>query len=176
MLEYLKQTVHAAAERLKKVPAAPRAVAGGVALGMFWSFTPLLGLKNVLSISSAWVCRCSKLAAVLTVSAHDIITPLWPFILRWEYDLGFWFLHHHFPHRLSGDLLHLKNWFNADLLKILWPTFLGSLLFAVPSALISYWIVDRSLHRYHLKHRAAEPPLEGAAPSAPTLQAEKSNP
>ena len=60
----------------------------------------------------------------------------------------------------------MKNWFNADLLKILWPTFLGSLVFALPSALISYWIVDRSLRRYHRKHPNASAPQATAQDSA----------
>jgi peptidoglycan/LPS O-acetylase OafA/YrhL len=38
-------------------------------------------------------------------------------------------------------------------LEVLWPTFVGSLLFAVPCALISYWIVERSLEKYaRLRH------------------------
>jgi uncharacterized protein (DUF2062 family) len=44
----------------------------------------------LLSIIFAWICRCSKLSAVLAVAFHDILTPIWPVVLRWEYQLGFW--------------------------------------------------------------------------------------
>jgi len=143
------------AARLKEIRAAPRAVAGGAAIGIFWAFTPLLGLKSLLSLLFAWIFRCSKLAAVLAVTFHDILTPIWPIILRWEYDFGFWILSHphHFPKRLSMEEAHIKYWLHFSKLEVLWPTFVGSLLFAVPCALISYWIVERSLDRYaRLRH------------------------
>jgi len=37
----------------------PNAIAGGVAIGIFFGFTPLVGLKTLLSIFFAWPsCRC----------------------------------------------------------------------------------------------------------------------
>ena len=52
-----------------------------------------------------------------------------------------------------GHFLHLKT------LDYLWPTCLGSILFAVPIAVISYWLVERSLERYEQKHdRHLTPP------------------
>jgi peptidoglycan/LPS O-acetylase OafA/YrhL len=48
---------------------------------------------------------------------------------------------------------HIKYWLHFSKLEVLWPTFVGSLLFAVPCALISYWIVERSLEKYaRLRH------------------------
>jgi uncharacterized protein (DUF2062 family) len=121
-----------------------------VAIGIFWAFTPLLGLKTLLPIFFAWAFRCSKISAALAISASGILTPVWLFVLRWEYDLGFWILSypHHFPHRLSGQNAHLKYWFHWTTLEILWPTFLGSLLFSGPLALISYLMAKKSLNRY----------------------------
>ena len=146
----LTQFVKSRFEQLEQIRDAPQAVAGGVAIGMFWGFTPLLGLKTLLSILLAWAFRCSKIAAVITVSLHDILTPIWPVILRWEYDLGFWILSHphRFPMRLSMKEAHLNYWLHLKRLEILWPMFIGSLLFAVPFALISYWIVEQFLERY----------------------------
>jgi len=147
---HLKLFVKEQYARLKQIRDTPQAVAGGVAIGMFWGFTPLLGLKTLLSIFVAWAFRSSKIAAVITVSLHDILTPIWPVILRWEYDLGFWILSHphHFPQRLSMKEAHLNYWLHLKRLEILWPMFVGSLLFAVPFALISYWIVEQLLERY----------------------------
>ena len=140
--------------QIKQIRDAPHAVAGGVAIGMFWGFTPLTGLKSVLSILFAWVFRCSKLSAVLTVAFHDIFLPIWPIILRWEYDLGYWILSHphRFPPRLTMGKIHWGDWFHWKTLQFLWPTCLGSILIALPLALLSYWAVERSLERYERTH------------------------
>ena len=160
-----KQILQSAYERLRKVPASPRIVAGGVAVGMFWAFTPLLGLKTLLAFLSAWSIRCSKVAAIIAVSLHDFLTPMWPLFLRWEYDLGFYVLHHHFPKRLSINGFHIKYWLHWNTFRILWPTLLGSLAFAVPSAIISFFIVELSLRQYQ-KRRAKADAEAGAAPPA----------
>ena len=145
----LKQYVKRCYARIERIRAAPRAVAGGAAIGMFWAFTPLVGLKTLLAILFAWACRCSRVSAALAVTFHDILTPVWPVFLRWEYDLGFWILSHphHFPKRLQEEDAHIRYWLHWSTLEILWPTFVGSLFFAVPFALISYWIVEQSLRR-----------------------------
>jgi uncharacterized protein (DUF2062 family) len=151
----LKQFVKRNYERLKQIRDAPRAVAGGAAIGTFWGFTPLLGLKTLLSILFAWIFRCSKISAAVAVSIQDILTPVWPVILRWEYDLGFWILSHphHFPKRFREEDAHLRSWLHWRTLEILWPTLVGSLLFAAPLAVISYWAVERSLKRYERRRR-----------------------
>ncbi len=154
----LREFIKSRYERLKEIRDAPRAVAGGVAIGMFWGFTPLTGIKTLLSIFCAWLLRCSKIAAVITVSFHDVLSPIWPIFLRWEYDLGFWILSHphHFPKKLSMKEAHLRYWLHFNKLELIWPTFVGSLLFAVPIALISYWVVERSLERYRRKREAQQ--------------------
>jgi len=148
-----KQFLQRYAERIERIRAAPRAVAGGVAMGMFWAFTPLVGLKTLLAILGAWMFRWSKISAALTVAFHDILTPVWPIFLRWEYDFGFWILSHphHFPERLRVADFHLDYWLHWDRLEILWPTFVGSLVFGVPSALISYGVVELLLRRHFRK-------------------------
>ena len=56
--------------------------------------------------------------------------------------------------------VRLKYWFHLKMLEILWPMFVGSLLFAVPFALISYWIVEQSLLRYeHIRQRRHNSPV-----------------
>ena len=142
-------------QRLREIRDAPHAVAGGVAIGIFLGFTPLLGLKTLLSIFFAWVFRCSKTAAAIAVSLHDVLTPIWPVILRWEYDLGYWIISHphHFPQKLVFTDAHMAHWLHLSTLQILWPTFLGSLLFATPAALLFYWITKLLLVRHQLKRQ-----------------------
>lgn len=161
-LSNLKQWVKIRYQQIKQIRDTPHAVAGGVAIGMFWGFTPLLGLKTLLSLLFAWICRCSKIAAVITISLHDILTPIWPMVLRWEYDLGCWILSrpHQFPRRLHLEDTHLKHWLHWRSLEVLWPMLVGSMIFAVPFSLVSYLIVERLLERYERTHGVHLPPAE----------------
>jgi uncharacterized protein (DUF2062 family) len=157
----LKQLAVETWTKLRDLRDAPHAIAGGVAIGMFWGFTPLVGLKSLLSIFTAWVLRCSKFPAVIAVAFHDVLLPVWPVILRWEYQIGYWMLSnpHHLPPRLSAKKLHFSEFFHLKTLEVLWPTLLGSLVIGIPSALICYWIVERALERYEqTKNRQLTPP------------------
>jgi uncharacterized protein (DUF2062 family) len=138
--------------RLLELRDTPHAVAGGVAIGVFYGFTPLFMLKTLLSVATAWFARCSKIAAVLAVCLHDVIAPLWPLLLRIEYDIGFWILSN--PHRLPPKLVlqevklnSLLHWASVvNLVKWLGsyhgglPVLVGSLVIAIPAALIAYFV------------------------------------
>lgn len=157
----IKKTAKDAWKQLHQLRDAPHAVAGGVAIGIFWGFTPLTGLKTLFSIFTAWIFRCSKIPAVIAVTFHDVLLPVWPMILLWEYQVGFWILSN--PHRLPPPLklskLHLTQLFHWKTLELLWPTLLGSCVIGLPIALACYWIVERSLERYEKKrHRQLTPP------------------
>ena len=84
----------------------PNAIAGGVAIGIFFGFTPLVGLKTLLSIFVAWLTRCNILAAAIAVTLHDVALPFMPVLFRWEYNIGYWLLSdpHHWPERLRSAL------------------------------------------------------------------------
>jgi uncharacterized protein (DUF2062 family) len=130
--------------RLVTLRDTPHAIAGGVAIGVFIGFTPLFGVKTLLSLGAAYLLRCSPIAAVIAVSLHDVITPLWPVLLRIEYDLGFWVLSnpHHFPPKMEMHHIHfseLMKWttfFNLGL-----PLLIGSLFLAAPAALFFYFVL-----------------------------------
>jgi len=142
---------------------APHAVAGGVAIGIFWGFTPLTGLKTLLSICTAWLTRCSKIPAVVSVALHDVLAPVWPIFLRWEYDLGYWLCSqpHHFPPALHINKLRLAELFEWKTLALLGPTFVGSCVIGIPLAVASYWGAKMTLERY--QQRCGDRPL---APSS----------
>ena len=147
---------------LRELRDAPHAIAGGVAIGLFWGFTPLTGLKTLLSIFTAWMCRCSKLPAVVTVALHDVLLPVWPIILRWEYQIGFWICSqpHHFPPALTIQNVRLVQLLEWKTVALLGPTFLGSCVIGVPIALLSYWITKVMLERYEQKrHRHLSTPV-----------------
>lgn len=132
------------ARKLFEIKDRPHAVAGGAAIGIFMGFTPLFGLKTLLCLGASLALRCNPIAAVVAVSLHDIVTPIWPVLLRIEYDIGYWLLSrpHHLPPKLEHHHLHL-----GELMK--WTTFLdlglpmlvGSLFLAVPFAALTYGVV-----------------------------------
>ncbi|GAB4178039.1 MAG: hypothetical protein Fur0032_18450 [Terrimicrobiaceae bacterium] len=140
--------------KLFEIKDRPHAVAGGAAIGIFMGFTPLFGLKTLLCLGASFVLRCNPIAAVVAVSLHDIVTPIWPFLLRIEYDLGYFILSrpHHIPPKLEHHHLHV-----GELLK--WTTFLdlglpllvGSLFLAVPFAALTYGVVYFLITRKRVK-------------------------
>lgn len=135
----------------------PHAISGGVAIGMFIGFTPLFGLKTLLCLALAYLLRCSKIAAVIAVSLHDVCTPFWPVLLKIEYDMGAAILSrfHEMPPAMSLHHFHL-----VDVMK--WTTFLdvglpmlvGSIVISAPAALISY-VGTLSLLQFRERRRAA---------------------
>jgi len=141
--------------RLLELRDTPHAIAGGVAIGMFYGFTPLFGIKTLLSLLTAWLARCSKIAAVIAVTLHDVVTPFWPVLLRVEYQIGYWLLSHphHLPpklelkHGMHLDLMHMLHW--VTFLKVGLPLLVGSLVIAVPAACISYVVAYGIMRRRH---------------------------
>jgi uncharacterized protein (DUF2062 family) len=137
-------------QRLVQLKDKPRAIALGASVGVFFGFIPLVGLKTLLAIGTARLLRGSVIAAAIAVTLHDVILPLAPLLLRWEYDIGYWLLHH--PHELPPHLhlhqhgpavwLHWSSFFTVGR-----PLLLGSLLIAAPSAVVAYFLVRALLER-----------------------------
>src|SRR5258708_15948674 len=85
----LRRWLHEHSLKLLAIRDTPEAIAGGVAIGIFFGFTPLFGLKTLLAIFCAWLTRSNIIAAVLAGAFHAVILPLIPFIYRWEYYFCF---------------------------------------------------------------------------------------
>jgi uncharacterized protein len=146
----------------------PEAIAGGVAIGIFFGFIPIVGLKTISAIFFAWLTRSNILAAVLAGALHDVFLPLMPVIYRWEYDVGFWLLHN--PHRWPPALIHIRHSWRD------WHTFfdrstflttgkyllVGSSVCSAPLALISFFLT-KSIVSHHQRKKAAETPSPPAA-------------
>jgi uncharacterized protein (DUF2062 family) len=130
-------------KRLLEIEGSPHAIAGGLAVGMFFGVTPLWGLKTLLTLGTATVLRFNPIAAVISLTAHDLLTPFIPFTLRIQYDIGFFLMSH--PHHLPPKLematmkpeafLHWTTFLHTGL-----PLLLGSLVVAIPSTIATYFI------------------------------------
>src|SRR3954462_2102215 len=87
--------------RLVTIEDTPHSIALGVAIGIFFGFSPLWSLKTLLSIGVAWLLNSNKIAAALSVTLHDVILPLMPAIYWWEYKLGYYTLNHTRPPKMK---------------------------------------------------------------------------
>ncbi|HTL54751.1 MAG TPA: DUF2062 domain-containing protein [Candidatus Limnocylindrales bacterium] len=147
----------------------PEAIAGGVAIGIFFGFTPLFGLKTLSAIFFAWLTRSNILAAVIAGALHDIILPFMPVIYRWEYDVGVFLLSH--PHRWPESLAKLHRegfvWHSwTSLFGMGKPLLVGGCVCAAPFAVASFFITRTLVARHQLKKAAHSiPPDEEANPS-----------
>ena len=130
----------------------PNAIAGGVAIGIFFGFTPLYPLKTLLSIAVAWVCRCNKVAAAIAVTLHDVLIWAMPAIYVAEYHLGCWCLQRPVAQRVYFRQFGLRDYvhwhvFSRVVWPAFWPAFIGSLFLAVPSAIIVYFLMRLLISR-----------------------------
>src|ERR1700719_1071686 len=117
------------------------AIALGTAVGMFFGFIPLWGLKTLLALG------VSRLL-------HDIALPLMPLLLRWEYDIGYWLLSH--PHELPPKLSlspHSPSaWLHwSTFLTVGRPLLLGALVIAAPVAIATYYLALLFVQRAQTK-------------------------
>src|SRR5215472_13748986 len=109
----IRRWLHEHSLKLLAIRDTPEAIAGGVAIGMFFAFAPLFGVKTLGAICLAWLTRSNILAALIAVTLHDIILPLMPAIYLWEYKVGFWLVNQ--PHRWPPPMSkvhwdHLLSW------------------------------------------------------------------
>jgi hypothetical protein len=137
----------------------PDAIARGVAIGIFFGFVPVFGIKNLSAIVLAWLTRSNILAAVIAGAMHDAIFPLMPAIYWWQYRIGFWLLSS--PHRWPQGLIELswkdqswRDW--HTFLSVGGPWLLGSILFSTPWAMAAHFITRRIVIRHHAKRAAAQ--------------------
>lgn len=133
----------------------PHSIALGTAVGIFFGFTPLWSMKTLLSIAVAWLCRSNKIAAAIAVTLHDVILPLMPAIFWWEYKLGFRLLHGVKPPRVSIRHLAIWDYLHPDVfVRLIWPTLVGSLFFAMPCAIATYVAMRLLVSRARAEGRA----------------------
>lgn len=143
MIKKLAAHFQSLREKLLNLRDAPHALAGGVAIGMFIGFTPLFGMKTLLCLALAYLLRCNPIAAVISVSLHDVVTPFWPVLLEIEYKIGWDFLRwiQEAPPQPPSLHFHLRDvmqW--TTFLGVGLPMLIGSLFLSTPAAFLAYWL------------------------------------
>lgn len=151
--------------RLLAIRDTPEAIAGGVAIGIFFGFTPLLGLKTVSAIFFAWLTRSNIIAAVVAGALHDLVLPFMPAIYLLEFKIGFWLMSQ--PHQWPPGLRRMhwephawRNW--TTFLTVGRPLLFGSVICATPVSLVAFAATKMILSRHHKKKaQLAEHPEAG---------------
>lgn len=137
---------------LMTLPDTPHSIALGAAVGMFFGFTPLFGMKTLLSITVAWLLKSNKIAAVITVTLHDLLLPFVPAMFFWQYRMGMWALYGRVPQRAGFRHVALRDYMEwTTFLTVGRPILVGSLFFAVPAALLVYFGLRAVLIRARAK-------------------------
>lgn len=125
---------------LMTLPDTPHSIALGSAIGMFFGFTPLFGMKTLLSILGAWMCKGNKIAAVITVTLHDLLLPFVPAMFFWQYKMGMWALYGRVPQRPGFRHVALRDYMEwTTFLTVGRPLLVGSLFLALPAAVVVYF-------------------------------------
>jgi len=151
-------------EELLRLKDTEHSIALGMAIGMFFGFTPLVGFKTLIAIGLARLLRANFLAAAIAVSLHDVFLPLFPFLLRLEYQIGYWLLSH--PHQFAPRLRLASHgvsmWFHwSTFFTVGRPLLIGSLFFAVPVGVLTYYIALFLLEqRKRRKEKKTSKPVE----------------
>lgn len=127
----------------------PHAMAGGMAIGVFFGFIPAFGLKTLLALGTSLAFRCNVIAAVVGVTFHDLFFWTWPFLFRFEFQLGYWLLSnpHTFAPKLVRSDFRLSELISVDhFIDIGLPLLLGSVIIAIPCSLLSYGMTLFFMH------------------------------
>jgi uncharacterized protein (DUF2062 family) len=139
----------------------PEAIAGGIAIGIFFGFTPLFGLKTILAVFFAWLTRSNIIAAVLAGTLHDLVLPIMPVVFIWEYKIGYWLLNQEWPHRgalrLRLTFHEWRDWTSLLSSRVGKPMLFGSMVIATPVAGISFFVAKAIVARHHRKHPHTPP-------------------
>ena len=134
-------------KRVLRLRATPHAVSFGIAIGVFTSVTPFLGLHILLSMALAFIVRVNVLAAALGTFFGNPLT--FPFIWIGTYKLGNMILYGNGGHlgmgQLAKRIIHLSY---HELLQIIKPMIVGAIPVGLLAAAVSYFLVRRLVNIY----------------------------
>jgi uncharacterized protein len=139
-------------KKVLEIQDSPHAIALGIAIGIFWGFTPMYGLKTVLTLLSAMSLRANKIAAVVAVSLHDLLFPIFPAVFEIEYLLGKKVLELfgvtvHAEHLHGLHLKELMNW--TTFVNLGEPMLIGTFLFGLLTSPLFYLVARGVVEAAH---------------------------
>jgi uncharacterized protein (DUF2062 family) len=158
------QTFLEAWYRLLYEDATPNRIALGFAVGLFTSFFPAPVLDTLAALAIAFVVRGNRAACLVGNNLGLMLFPVIPFVLGTEYLIGRLIL------RLPA-VTPPAHWTLWAFLKSQEGTYyslvIGSLVLAVPSAIIGFFVVRSATTYYQASKRRKENLPQGAVSDAP---------
>jgi len=154
----------------------PHRIALGVAIGMFWAWTPTVGVQMALTVATAFVFRANKLVGLPWVWISNPATML-PMYYG-NYRLGRLLLGGGWPALQLRRVLETPGWFRKfwtlmeETLQVAWPLWLGSVLVAVAFAVPTYFLIRWAVIAYrrrvtHWREKRLEEATEKGRPVEP---------
>ncbi len=144
----------------------PHRIALGVAIGVFVTWTPTIGLQMALTIALSALFRANKFVGVPFVWISNPLTII-P-IYGPSYLLGCWLTGAHFKglhvlsnaiHFQGGWVDKVNAWFTATY-HIFWELWVGSVVVATILGILTYFAVFRAVIVFRRKIHHAPPPEE----------------
>ena len=166
MIHFTKALVRRWLNELLHIDDTPERTAAAFALGVFFGFSPFLGLHTVLAVGLAFLFNLNRIAVVLgvysnvpwTIAAYYTFTTMvGSLITRTKLPSG---LRERVVSLFEHSLLHEQFWRDlvSFLRPFLWPYLVGSLLGGVIMAAIAYPLAlgfvnsRRKIHNIIHKH------------------------
>lgn len=129
--------------RLRALEDGPGRISLGMGIGTWIGFLPLLGVKTLLAMGLARLFRGNVVAAVIGVTLHDLLLPLAPLLLSWEYKTGSVLMGSHAPPELPHGIFHggFGTWLHwSTLLRLEIPLLLGGAVLGIPFGILGYFL------------------------------------
>lgn len=136
--------------RLWRLSGSPHTIALGVAVGVFVSCTPFLGLHVLLAMLVTWVLRGNVLAGIFGTMIGNPVT--YPPVWFATYDLGNWFLGMRADNVDVTSTLMSERSFDM-ILPIIVPMAVGSVPVGLAAGSISYLLVKSAVAAYQHQRR-----------------------
>jgi len=140
-------------KRIVRISGSPHAIALGLAIGVYASFTPFFGFHIIIAILIAWGVSANIAAAAIGTAFSNPLTM--PFIFAMTYALGRVVLRVFWNVGDEGDPVSFGEFFTmleeydfSSIRLVFFQTLVGSLILGAAVALMAYFIVFYATWRF----------------------------
>ena len=159
--QFVKRTRDFVLYKILRADDPPYKLAMGVAVGVFVTFTPTMGVQMAFSAALAWILRANIAVGLPIVWISNPATMLFIYyplyllgtVLTGQESVGIqWFVD------LFNPSLYPDGWWPsvqhlwARTMEVFVPLWLGSCMVALSLAIPSYYITYGMIYRYRMKH------------------------
>jgi uncharacterized protein (DUF2062 family) len=164
-------------KRVLRLSGSPHAIATGVAIGVFISWTPFLGAHIIMSVVISVVIGANAIAAAFGTAIGNPLT--FPFMWWSTYKLGVQLLGIKTPHIRFSEIAHgITHEPVGHILPIFKPMLVGSIPLGLVSGVVAYAIVWFAVRAYQIarRQRLATRRRNREAVPLPPAQVKEANP